>query len=759
MKRYSLLLIPLFILSLLFVSCQGIGPAPTPSPSSEGEGEETPEENTGRVVLVELFNAEGCPSCRLLNPIVEEVAEEYSTDEVILVELKGWLFGATDETIERFSMYVPEDKRTPYIAFNGLCDTFSGKVSGGGGGGGGGPVNHAPIVTSEPVTTATVDEEYVYDVEATDADDDTLTYSLATGPVAMFIEPTTGLITWTPTWYQTGEYDISVEVSDGRKKSTQNFIITVSDRLYAIAITNQITEPLILEKKIEYLKSEGIIKDSYSINKPLSVKRGSTEHYIEIGWPNSFPDASGYKIYRKENSSESEYELYYTLENPSSDDWLYFDDDSIETEGKSYTYYITAYNSNNGEPEEEIYRSNEMTINTWLPPCSLDSPVDEFPITEPIPSFAWNPVGLSDFPSGSIVSGDSDLWIYDYTSVSGAWWRYFDDMTTSNVTYNDDGSAASLVSGHEYYWNSWGYGYDGNGDLIAMSWSEDWDFTVDIEGSTVRRALLVGVGDYISEDIPDLPAPPYDVDMMRDTLEHSGIEPNLIGELKDQQATKSDILTGIANAFDGADSDDISYFYFTGHGTLDNDDVSYLCPTDYNLNTSTAISVNDLETALSAIQGTKVIFIDSCHSGGFIGREINQESMSDYLQDYNSNIINTFMAKSFTERDLATSQYQVLTACLSIQTSVELIPSEGNPFGLFSRVLCDGCGYDYYSHPYHADSNANGEVTLDEAYYYTDQEVSSAIEFLNTEYSWNLDQDTQVYPKNSYFVIIEESTD
>ncbi|GAH91355.1 unnamed protein product, partial [marine sediment metagenome] len=32
------------------------------------------------------------------------------------------------------------------------------------------------------------------------------------------------------------------------------------------------------------------------------------------------------------------------------------------------------------------------------------------------------------------------------------------------------------------------------------------------------------------------------------------------------------------------------------------------------------ISVDELEAALSAIPGTKVVFLDSCYSGGFIGK-------------------------------------------------------------------------------------------------------------------------------------------
>jgi hypothetical protein len=249
MKRYSFLLIPLFILSLLFLSCQGIAPAPTPTPPSEGE-EEPSGEPTGRVVLMELFNVEGCPACKAINPVAEDLTSEYSTDEVILVELKGWLEGATPETEERFSWYVPEDRHTPFIAFNGLSDTFSEGVSGGGGGGGGAPINHAPVIISEPITIAMVEELYTYAIKANDPDGDTLTYVLTENPESMSIESETGIISWIPTSEQVEEHDVSVEVSDGNKKAIQDFIITVYNETnflitetyaYAYAITNQVT--------------------------------------------------------------------------------------------------------------------------------------------------------------------------------------------------------------------------------------------------------------------------------------------------------------------------------------------------------------------------------------------------------------------------------------------------------------------------------------------------------------------------------------
>lgn len=88
------------------------------------------------------------------------------------------------------------------------------------------PVNHAPTITSTPITTATVGELYAYDVEASDPDDgDILTYFLDVKPGGMTINSATGLINWTPT--AEGDYDIVVKVSDGALEVTQSFTIVV----------------------------------------------------------------------------------------------------------------------------------------------------------------------------------------------------------------------------------------------------------------------------------------------------------------------------------------------------------------------------------------------------------------------------------------------------------------------------------------------------------------------------------------------------
>jgi hypothetical protein len=216
-------------------------------------------------------------------------------------------------------------------------------------------------------------------------------------------------------------------------------------------------------------------------------------------------------------------------------------------------------------------------------------------------------------------------------------------------------------------------------------------------------------------------APPYDVDRIRQILQQCRFGTSNttffnIGYLKDWQATKSNILQSISSTFSGADSNDISYFYFSGHGSgsrLGN--TSYICPADITSFADTAISVDELESALSAIPGTKVVFLDSCHSGGFIGKGREEIIVSrEELEFFNNEVINIF-SQAQSKGLLTTNQYKVLTSCHYYQLCWEIQPEEGDPFGVFTMALCEGCGY---SGNYPADTNIDTMVSLQEAYLY-----------------------------------------
>jgi len=279
---------------------------------------------------------------------------------------------------------------------------------------------------------------------------------------------------------------------------------------------------------------------------------------------------------------------------------------------------------------------------------------------------------------------------------------------------------------------------------------------------TIYRAYCVGVGDYIyfpdGHGNKDLPGPPYDVNRVYQTLSKcrfgtSNTEFSEIWYTTDWSATKLNILQGIASIFSEADYNDVSYFYFTGHGVWVNN-ISYLCPTEVNYFSpiTTYISVNELENTLSSIPGTKVVFLDSCHSGGFIGKRVEEIQISkEELESFNDEVINVFSQAEYKGL-LTTNQYKVLTSCHDYQECMELAPvtpGDFDPFGVFTMALCAGCGY-YGSYP--ADTNMDTMVSLQEAYLY----VKSYVVELDTQLPYiSITQDVQVYPDSSTFTIVE----
>lgn len=89
--------------------------------------------------------------------------------------------------------------------------------------------NVAPIIISEPIITATEDQLYSYQVEASDPNGDILTYSSIIKPEGMSIDSESGLISWTPANNQVGIHQVIIEISDGKLSTTQSFEIEVSN--------------------------------------------------------------------------------------------------------------------------------------------------------------------------------------------------------------------------------------------------------------------------------------------------------------------------------------------------------------------------------------------------------------------------------------------------------------------------------------------------------------------------------------------------
>jgi hypothetical protein len=83
----------------------------------------------------------------------------------------------------------------------------------------------APVISTSPATSGSLDQFYSYDVNATGNPDPT--YLLVTSPAGMIIDPATGLISWQPVDGQVGVHSVVVQASNRTGSVEQAFAITV----------------------------------------------------------------------------------------------------------------------------------------------------------------------------------------------------------------------------------------------------------------------------------------------------------------------------------------------------------------------------------------------------------------------------------------------------------------------------------------------------------------------------------------------------
>jgi len=120
MKKLLLTSMVIGLTVCLFVGCL---------PTTPIEGEPEP---ANRVVMVELYMALGCSHCEDVEPILEQLVEEYGYNQMILVEEASGGEYSTTEISERYKEFYFTDSTDwgiPNILFDGLNDRVQGYSS------------------------------------------------------------------------------------------------------------------------------------------------------------------------------------------------------------------------------------------------------------------------------------------------------------------------------------------------------------------------------------------------------------------------------------------------------------------------------------------------------------------------------------------------------------------------------------------------------------------------------------------------------
>ena len=476
-----------------------------------------------------------------------------------------------------------------------------------------------------------------------------------------------------------------------------------------------------------------------------------TETGLKLTW-DAIPGAMGYVIYRR-GFHETGYHKLMVSEDTAT---TYID--TTMKPGEVYYYFVYSFRLAQPQGWRCFSLKGDIGMGVWLPKTTGLTAV----------SAQENSVRIS----WAATDGANKYDVYIFTTPGGT-------PKANGRVSNAYGYHNSAVLGRTYYYRVRPVRIFSNGDVSVGDWSDELAYTHQ-ETVGTYRALLIG-NTYTGES-NELPGCDNDVDGMRTMLGRMTATPYSVTVKKNIRA--EEILSSISSTFGNASYNDVSLFYYSGHGAnslgADGNPTSYHAALVGTF--QTYVSIARLKTELDKIPGKKVIIIDACHSGQFIARDgaVTQVSSSAF----NSQVVNLFAnddqlsgdvsrtavvlaadgsellseeAPAFIDRaddtNFAKSGYYVITACRSEEKSVSTgYDSNGDGkidryFGLFTYGLCYGNGWNLARNSaissLNADLNKDSKVTLYEAYVYAKVMAQSH----------NPNQTAQIWPENSAFVL------
>ena len=470
---------------------------------------------------------------------------------------------------------------------------------------------------------------------------------------------------------------------------------------------------------------------------------------LKLTW-DAIPGASGYVIYRRAFSETdvTNYKKLVVLDEPVT---TYTDTTMVP--GEVYYYFVYSFKTCQPEGWRCFSLKGEIGMGVWLP------------MSESVTALDYN--ASSVLVSWPAVTGASHYDVYATRNATAMPGAASGSRTQNTMLYHN-----SAVLGMTYYYFVRPVRIFSNGDVSMGPWSLRTTH-VHQDANVTYRALLIG--NTYPNETNHLPGCDNDARAMASMLSRMPGTPYKVSV--QLNLSDSRMISAISDTFAGADDNDVSLFYFSGHGA-NSPDTAFHGALVGTLHTY--LSVSRLKEALDQVPGKKIVIIDSCHSGAMIGKSAGEAVSSAELSAFNSSVISAFasnpgvVAKAadavaaepgeeiFGEEplliarganDLANSGYYVITAAHSSEQSVSMGYDSDKDnkaekyFGLFTYGLCYGSGWNVATESaistLHADRDSNGEITLYEAYVYAKAMAQRS----------NPNQTAQIYPSNNALVI------
>ena len=293
------------------------------------------------------------------------------------------------------------------------------------------------------------------------------------------------------------------------------------------------------------------------------------------------------------------------------------------------------------------------------------------------------------------------------------------------------------------------------------------------DGTVTYRALVIGEANMKLQE--NCPGCDNDADLIEAALQKPGV-PYTVTKI--QNATKNQLESGIETAFAAADSDDVSLFYYSGHGSYSsNGDNLCLCLAPASGVWLENYSIKLLKQKLDNVPGKVVLILDCCGSGGsIIASKSRQESRDAYdAEQFNNGVVDIFATPKLLRAKgavFAKDKYFVLTASDVNEKSWSVTIKNDNEgtndyHSVFSLALAESMGYikiheqGLLTHfeitgndTMPADTDADYRESLSEAYNYTEP-ASLYLSLQNEDKS--IIQHTRVYPENSEQTIFDNT--
>jgi len=167
--------------------------------------------------------------------------------------------------------------------------------------------------------------------------------------------------------------------------------------------------------------------------------------------------------------------------------------------------------------------------------------------------------------------------------------------------------------------------------------------------NTNRSALIIGIGHY-NGPAADLKGVPADIEMAKEIAKAMDIPDKNITVMRDQEATKKNVLEVMKSFSNKAADGGRVFIYFSGHGTryynpFINNCVEGLLTYDYEVisNAELAQATKNLNNSVDK----SILLVDTCHSGGVLNTTKTRSVL-------NPNLVAKFASKDKTGEDVCT---------------------------------------------------------------------------------------------------------